>query len=177
MDDARHARFVEKSRRLDALLEAFDTVHVRPDAPTRDILNRIGAAIPGKAVSLSALLRQPQVDIAALAPLYPALTGESPEVLTEAETRIRYQSYLEKEALRVSHSCVIEDTPLPQDMEYALVIGLTREVVEKLTRIRPATLGQAGRISGMTPAAVTCLEIHLRKAERLEAKTRAARHY
>jgi len=177
VDDARYVRFAEKSRRLDAVLEAFDSVHVRPDAPTRDILNHIGAAIPGKAVSLSALLRQPQVDIAALAPLFPALTEETPEVLAEAETRIRYQSYLEKEALRVSHSRDIEDTLLPQDLEYAQVIGLTREAVEKLTRIRPASLGQAGRISGMTPAAITCLEIHLHKAERLEATARAARHH
>jgi tRNA uridine 5-carboxymethylaminomethyl modification enzyme len=62
-------------------------------------------------------------------------------------------------------------------MEYAHVIGLTREVVEKLTRIRPATLGQAGRISGVTPAAITCLEIHLRKAAPLKPKTRAPRHH
>jgi tRNA uridine 5-carboxymethylaminomethyl modification enzyme len=177
VDDARHARFAEKSRRLDALLEAFDNVQVRPDAPTRDILNRIGAAIPGKAVSLAALLRQPQVAINAMVALYPALAEESSEVLAEAETRIRYESYLEKEALRVSHSRDIEATPVPQDIVYAQVIGLTREVVEKLTRIRPATLGQAGRISGVTPAAIACLEIHLRKAASLKLGTRAPRHH
>ncbi|MGE4265283.1 MAG: tRNA uridine-5-carboxymethylaminomethyl(34) synthesis enzyme MnmG [Desulfovibrio sp.] len=177
VDDARHSRFTEKSHRLDALLEALESVQVRPDASTRDLLTRIGAAIPGKAVPLSAVLRQPQVPITALAALHPALAGEPPEVLAEAETRIRYESYLEKETLRVSHSRDIEDTPLPQDMEYAHVIGLTREVVEKLTRIRPATLGQAGRISGVTPAAITCLEIHLRKAAPLKPKTRAPRHH
>ncbi len=181
VDDARQARFAEKMRRLDALLEAFDTVQIKPDAPTRDILNAMGAAIPGKAVSLSALLRQPQIDIRALAPLYPALADENPEVLAEAETRIRYQSYLEKEALRVSQSRDMEDTPLPLDMAYAEVTGLTREAVEKLSRVRPATLGQAGRISGITPAAVTCLEIHLRKQERqvksAAASTRDPRHH
>lgn len=177
VDDARCARFAEKSRRLDAVLEAFESVHVRPDAPTRDLLACIGAAIPGKAVPLSALLRQPQVTISALAPLYPALAEESPEVLAEAETRIRYESYLKKEALRVSHSRDIEDTLLPLDIEYAHVIGLTREVVEKLTRIRPASLGQAGRISGVTPAAINCLEIHLRKTDSPKAKARASRHH
>jgi len=181
VDDARQARFSEKMRRLDALLEAFDTVQIKPDAPTRDILNAMGAAIPGKAVSLSALLRQPQIDIRALEPLYPALADEDAEVLAEAETRIRYQSYLEKEALRVSQSRDMEDTPLPQDMAYAEVTGLTREAVEKLSRVRPATLGQAGRISGITPAAVTCLEIHLRKQERqvksAAGSTREPRHH
>jgi len=177
VDDARHARFAEKARRMDALLAAFEAVQVRPDAPTRDILNAMGAAIPGKAVPLSALLRQPQVGILALAPLLPALAEETPEVLAEVETRIRYQSYLEKEALRVSHSRDIEDTPLPQDMDYAAVVGLTREVVEKLARVRPASLGQAGRISGVTPAAITCLEIHLHKAQRRQAAAQAPRHH
>jgi len=166
VDAERLARFSDKMRRLEAVLEAFETVHVRPDAPTRDILARIGAAIPGKAVNLSALLRQPQVYIEALSPFYPALLDEEPEVLREAETRIRYQSYLGKEAERVLHSRDMEDTPLPPDMVYADVSGLTREAVEKLTRTRPATLGQAGRISGITPAAVTCLEIHLHKLAR-----------
>jgi tRNA uridine 5-carboxymethylaminomethyl modification enzyme len=177
VDDVRHVRFADKMRRLDALLEAFDAVQIKPDAPTRDILNAMGAAIPGKAVSLSALLRQPQIDIRALTPLYPALANENADVLAEAETRIRYQSYLEKEALRVSQSRDLEDTPLPQDMAYAAVIGLTREAVEKLTRVRPATLGQAGRISGITPAAVSCLEIHLRKQERQAKAAREPRHH
>jgi len=177
VDDARHMRFAEKQRRLDALLNAFETTHVRPDAPTREILDRIGAAIPGKAVPLSALLRQPQLSIMDLEPLFPGLGLVPAEVLAEAETRIRYQSYLEKEALRVSHSRDLEDTPLPQDLAYAEVTGLTREVVEKLARVRPATLGQAGRISGVTPAAINCLEIHLHKAKRQQEQARAPRHH
>lgn len=166
VDDARHARFASKMQRLAALLEALETMQVRPDAPTREILTRIGAAVPGKAVSLAALLRQHQLTIEALEPLLPRLADEAPEVLREAETQIRYESYLMREAERVSHSRDLEDTPLPPDLEYVLVSGLTREAVEKLTRIRPATLGQAGRIAGITPAAVCCLEIALRKRSR-----------
>jgi len=163
VDDARYARFSDKMQRLGGLLQAFESVTVRPDAPTRDLLAGIGAVAPGKAVPLSALLRQHQVSIEALAPLLPRLEQEHPDVLREAETQIRYESYLEREQQRVSHSRDMEDTPLPQDMAYAEVSGLTREAVEKLTRTRPATLGQAGRISGITPAAVACLEIQLRK--------------
>jgi tRNA uridine 5-carboxymethylaminomethyl modification enzyme len=166
VDDARFERFSHKMRRLDELLAAFESTHVRPDAPTRDFLASIGASAPGKAVPLAALLRQQGVAIKALAPLLPLINQMDEEVLCEAETRIRYQSYLEREAERVSHSRDIEDTLLPPNMEYHDVHGLTREAVEKLMRIRPATLGQAGRISGITPAAVACLEIHLRKLSR-----------
>jgi len=166
VDDARQARFAHKAARLAELLAAFESVRIKPDAPTRDILARIGAAVPGKAVSLAALLRQHQLEIESLAPFLPAIAEEDPEVLREAETQIRYESYLTRENERVSHSRDMEDTPLPSDMAYEFVSGLTREAVEKLTSARPATLGQAGRISGITPAAVCCLEIALRKRAR-----------
>jgi tRNA uridine 5-carboxymethylaminomethyl modification enzyme len=168
--DARYGRFCDKARQIADLLGAFEAVTVRPDAPTRDVLARIGAAVPGKAVSLAALLRQHQLTIEALAPFLPRLADEDPEVLRETETQIRYESYLTREAERVSHSRDLEDTPLPQDMTYAQVSGLTREAVEKFSRIRPATLGQAGRIPGITPAAVCCLEIALRKLSRRGAE-------
>jgi tRNA uridine 5-carboxymethylaminomethyl modification enzyme len=166
LDDVRFALFSKKQRRLAAVLEAFETIMVRPDAPTRDLLAKIGATAPGKAVPLAALLRQHGVSIIDLAPFWPQLAALDAEVLHEAETRIRYQSYLEREAERVSHSRDSENTLLPPDLEYQAVSGLTREAVEKLSRLRPATLGQAGRIPGLTPAAVTCLEIHLRKLSR-----------
>jgi tRNA uridine 5-carboxymethylaminomethyl modification enzyme len=170
VDDRRLARFADKMRRLDAVLAAFAAIRVRPDAATRDLLAGIGATAPGKSVPLAALLRQPDVRIADLAPFWPPLADMDAEVLREAETRIRYESYLERENERVSHSRDVEDTLLPPDMDYAAVHGLTREAVEKLTCVRPATLGQAGRISGVTPAAVACLEIHLRKRGRDAAK-------
>ena len=61
----------------------------------------------------------------------------------------------------------LEQTTLPEDMDYTGIPGLSREVVEKMNRIRPRTLGQAGRISGITPAAISCLEIQLKKIGKL----------
>jgi tRNA uridine 5-carboxymethylaminomethyl modification enzyme len=85
------------------------------------------------------------------------------DVLTEAETQIRYEGYLRKQEDLVAKSRLLEDVLLPSDAEYASVSGLTREVVEKLTAVQPLTLGQASRISGVTPAAISCLEIDLKK--------------
>lgn len=163
VDDDHWRLFTTKQERLRSVVEALQTIRVRPDAVNREIMEHIGAAVPGKAVELAALLRQPQVSIQSLAAFHPALTDMDEEVLTEAETRIRYEGYLRKQEELVVRSRLLEDVVLPPDTDYAAVSGLTREVVEKLTAIQPLTLGQAGRISGVTPAAMACLEIDLKK--------------
>ena len=163
VDDAHWRLFSEKRDRLDAVMEAMHAIRIRPDAPTREILESIGASVPGKAVELAALLRQPQVPIASLEVFYPELAGMDEEVLREAETRIRYEGYLVRQEELVAKSRLLEDVALPAGLDYTAVAGLTREVVEKLTAVQPVTLGQAERISGITPAALSCLEIHLKK--------------
>ncbi|GAB6035502.1 tRNA uridine-5-carboxymethylaminomethyl(34) synthesis enzyme MnmG [Fundidesulfovibrio butyratiphilus] len=166
VDDGHWKLFEEKRRALDTVMDGLGRIKVRPDAPTRDQLTAIGADIPGKAVTLADILRQPKLSIEQLAPLWPELKAFTPEVLREAEIRAKYDGYLVRQqeiALRLKRA---EEVELPPDMAYDEVAGLTREVVEKLGRVKPASLGQAGRISGVTPAALACLEIHLRKTGR-----------
>lgn len=85
------------------------------------------------------------------------------EILREVETQVRYEGYLKKQEDLVAKFKLLEDVALPQEIDYETVSGLTREVIEKLTNVAPMTLGQASRISGITPAAISCLEIHLKK--------------
>jgi len=164
VDDDQWSLFTEKQRQLRTTLEALNSIRVKPDAPTRSIMAQIGAAVPGKAVELATLLRQPQLSIERLDVFYPALAELDTSVLREAETQVRYEGYLIKQEELVTKFKALEDTRLPLDLDYTKISGLTREVVEKLTKIQPMTLGQAGRISGITPAALTCLEIHLKKS-------------
>lgn len=163
VDDDHWSLFSTKRDRMRETLKAMHSIRIRPDAKTRDILKRIGAAIPGKAVDLAALLRQPQMTIEQLAVFHPPLGETSEDVLREVETQVRYEGYLVKQEELVAKFRSLEDVALPEDLNYSEVSGLTHEVVEKLTRIQPRTLGQAGRISGVTPAALSCLEIHLKK--------------
>ncbi|WP_461209511.1 tRNA uridine-5-carboxymethylaminomethyl(34) synthesis enzyme MnmG [Desulfocurvus sp. DL9XJH121] len=167
--DAQWAVYGAKRAALAEVQRGLAEISVRPDAGTRDLLASLGAKAPGKAVPLGELLRQPELHIEDLAPLFPALADASPEVLREAETTAKYQGYLERQEKLVARAAHLESAALPGELDFSLVSGLTREAVEKLTRIRPLTLGQAGRISGITPAAVTCLEIHLTKLRHSQA--------
>ncbi|QJB57669.1 tRNA uridine-5-carboxymethylaminomethyl(34) synthesis enzyme MnmG [Pseudodesulfovibrio sp. zrk46] len=163
VDDTHWALYTAKQIKMQAVMEAMKTIRIRPNAETREIIHSIGAAVPGKAVELAALLRQPQMEIEKLAPFYPELEEMDEDVLREAETQIRYEGYLVKQADLVAKFHLLEDVTLPADIDFDLVSGLTTEVREKLTKVQPMTLGQASRISGITPAAISCLEIHLKK--------------
>lgn len=166
VDDSRWARFTRKQAELAAIMDGLRSIRIRPDAATRELVDSLGGRLPQKAISLKELLRQPELGIGNLAPLWPELLDFGAEALEEAEIQVKYEGYLDRQRELAAHSEQQEQAVLPEDMDYARVAGLSREAVEKLDRIRPRTLGQAGRISGITPAAISCLEIHLKKTGR-----------
>jgi tRNA uridine 5-carboxymethylaminomethyl modification enzyme len=163
VDDSRWNRFQEKQQEFTRITELLTTTRVRPDNATRDVLTAMGASVPRKAVTLADVLRQPEMTLDSLLPLCPALESADPEAASEAEVQVKYEGYLARQAelvLRAEHQ---EQIPLPEDLDYSNVAGLTLEVVEKMSTVRPRTLGQAGRISGVTPAALSCIEVYLKK--------------
>jgi tRNA uridine 5-carboxymethylaminomethyl modification enzyme len=85
------------------------------------------------------------------------------EVAGQVQTQARYHGYVQRQAREIDRNRNQERAPLPGNLDYANVRGLSVEVREKLTRHRPATIGQAARISGVTPAAVSLLLVHLKK--------------
>jgi tRNA uridine 5-carboxymethylaminomethyl modification enzyme len=166
VDDSRWQRFSAKQEALAWIMSGLESIRVRPDAATKEIVEAMGGTIPQKAVSLKELLRQPELSIGSLTPLWPELADFDGEALEEAEIQAKYEGYLLRQQELVDRFEKMEKTVLPEDMVYTGIPGLSREVVEKLTRIQPRTLGQAGRISGITPAALSCLEIQLKKMGR-----------
>lgn len=167
VDDGRWRRFTTKRQALQEIMAGLESIRVRPDAATRDKVEAMGGTAPQKAVSLKELLRQPELSIGSLKALWPELKEFDAEALEEAEIQTKYEGYLQRQQDLVDRFERMERTALPADMTYAGIPGLSREVVEKLTRIQPRTLGQAGRISGVTPAALSCLEIQLKKIGKL----------
>ncbi|THB63735.1 MAG: tRNA uridine-5-carboxymethylaminomethyl(34) synthesis enzyme MnmG [Desulfovibrio sp.] len=165
--DDQWASFTQRQTDIEHILNGLDEMRIKPDAPTRDTLANLGAAIPGKAVPLSQILRQPVLRIEQLAVFWPELDSFATDVLLEAETQVKYQGYLDRQQALVNKARSMESLPLGHDVDYEEVAGLSREVVEKLQAVRPLSLGQAARISGVTPAALSCLQVHLKKMGRL----------
>jgi tRNA uridine 5-carboxymethylaminomethyl modification enzyme len=161
--DTQWTRFTAKRAQLKEAVDLLEKTEIRPDAATRDRLLAMGTTAPGKSVSLAGMLRRPELEIQDMIPFCPRLAALEQEVLTEAEIQTKYHGYLFRQEELVRRMALHEETKLPRDLDFAQVHGLTREAREKLEAVRPASLGQAGRISGITPAALSCLEIHLKK--------------
>jgi tRNA uridine 5-carboxymethylaminomethyl modification enzyme len=114
-------------------------------------------------VTLATLLRRPELshaDVRALAGRHEPLADG---VSFQVEVTIKYGGYVERQNELVARSRHMEDVKLPPDFDYAAIRGLSHEVREKLSVVRPHSLGQAARISGITPAALSLLSIHLRR--------------
>ncbi len=114
-------------------------------------------------LSLDQLLRRPEITMQKLSELIPALTGIPPEVQDQLETGIKYEGYIKRQIDQVERFKKTEEVTIPEGFDYEAISSLSAEVREKLQRVRPLNLGQAARIPGVTPAAVSILAVVLRR--------------
>ena len=117
-------------------------------------------------VSLAAFLRRPQVSYETLLSIGLGSTDLSPDVTEQVEIVIKYQGYIEKQSKDVERIQRLEERRIPPDIDYGRLAGLRFEACQKLNRLRPATLGQASRIDGVTPADIAVLLVHMERARR-----------
>ncbi len=157
------ALFEEKQRNIQEMLSFLENNKITPNKEIRQWLESIEEAIPTKALTLAELLKRPQFKLEYLFERYTDLQNYSHEVQEEVCTIIKYAGYLVRQEEQVKKSLAREKTTLPRDLNYSDIAGLTREVIEKFNKFQPETLGQASRISGITPAALDCVEIYLKK--------------
>jgi tRNA uridine 5-carboxymethylaminomethyl modification enzyme len=109
------------------------------------------------------MLKRPEIQIDVLMPLIDDSELYSDRVREQAEINGKYAGYLSRQQLEIDKSLKHEETLLPESLDYVDVRGLSNEVCQKLQDHRPATIGQAGRISGITPAAISLLLVHLKR--------------
>lgn len=163
VDDSRWTRFCRKQAQIKEICTGLEQIRLRPDSTTSAQVADLGGTLLHKSISLKELLRQPELKIDRLHLFWPRLADFDADSLEEAEIQTKYEGYLLRQHELVGRFERQERTALPLDMPYADIPGLSREAIEKLSAIQPRTLGQASRISGITPAALSCLEIQLKK--------------
>jgi tRNA uridine 5-carboxymethylaminomethyl modification enzyme len=135
---------------------------VGPGAAGDEVLAGLGLPPLARPTRVADLLRRPGVRARDLAPLAPWLAAEPPEVLDRLEVHVKYAGYIERQEARAEGLAALEDVRIPVALDPRGIPGLRAELAEKLLAVRPATLGQASRIPGMTPAAIEILHVHLK---------------
>jgi len=164
VDDARWRTFESKRDQIASEQTRLRATWLRPDdIPPAEALRVLGGPL-AREQTLAELLRRPDLAYQALMSLPGAGPGvDDPSVAGQIEIQARYSGYIDRQQQEVTRNQAQEETPLALDLDYTVVRGLSAEVVQKLSQYRPATLGQASRISGITPAAISLLRVHLKK--------------
>ena len=164
VDDIRWAAFCQKRDAVAAEQERLKSTWVNPKLlPAEDAVRVLGKAIEHE-YCLFELLRRPEVSYSALLSLPGAGEAVSdPLVIEQLEISAKYQGYIDRQAGEVLRSAAYESAVLPETLDYAAVAGLSNEVKQKLAQHRPQTIGQASRVQGVTPAAISLLLIHLKR--------------
>ena len=164
VDDVRWAAFEAKQSSVEQLKAALSACMVRPNSSEAGVIESRLAALINREVSLLELVRRPEVsvaDVLAHCPDLPHLLEEP--VLEQVDIQVKYQGYIDRQQVEIDRLQRYDHWRLPEQMDYSNVSGLSNEVREKLRSQRPETVGQASRIPGMTPAAVSLLLVHLKK--------------
>ncbi len=163
VDDATYAAFCRKRDAISAAFNWLNNTQVKPNDAVNQRLEAAGLAPLKQMVSMAALLRRPELTIADLGPLTGQEISVDRQIALEVQQQVKYEGYIRRQQEQVERFKKLENINLPEEMNYTGLPGLSHEVVEKLNRIRPRSLGQASRISGITPAAISVLQVHLKK--------------
>ncbi|BCK88921.1 tRNA uridine 5-carboxymethylaminomethyl modification enzyme MnmG [Sideroxyarcus emersonii] len=168
VDEARWLAFETKREKIERELQRLKSTWINPRMLEKADAERVLGKEIEREYSLYDLLRRPEVSYATLMTLPGAQKEEGGEVAEQVEILAKYQGYIERQRDEIARQEGHETTQLPADIDYATVRGLSIEVRQKLTQHRPQTLGQAARISGVTPAAISLLLVHLKRGFKQE---------
>ncbi len=163
VDDERYEQFLIKKKAIEEALVVLNGTRVNPTKEVNKNFEARGLATMKQTATLAELLRRPEIVLGDL----PELTGVeftvAPQVEIEVQVTVKYEGYINRQMEQVARFKKIETLSLPEDMDYTGLPGLSNEVVEKLNTIQPHSLGQASRISGVTPAAISVLQVYMKK--------------
>jgi len=173
VDDAAMAAFEKKRKAIETGVDLLANNRITAEPAVNRILARLHSSPLSQAMTMADLLRRPEISLSDLIEIARAAGNGCAELLAgldvadEVELQVKYAGYIKRQEEQVARFKKLENVPLPSDMPYDNLPGLSAEVVEKLKKVQPRSLGQALRISGVTPAAVSILQVHLKRIGKL----------
>ena len=163
MSDEEYDAVLKKYDDVDTEKQRLEKTYLAPTEALNAFLAERGLTPVSSGVSLAALIRRPGLDYAALAPFDAERPDLPAAVVKEAEIDLKYAGYIEKQMKQVAEAHRMEERKLPPDTDYAAIAGLRLEARQKLDAVRPENLGQASRISGVSPSDIAVLMVWLGK--------------
>ncbi|WP_303787881.1 tRNA uridine-5-carboxymethylaminomethyl(34) synthesis enzyme MnmG [Ruminococcus flavefaciens] len=157
----RYEKLIEKERLTAIEIDRLSKLNVSPSEKLNDFLESKGTSPLNTGCKMTDLIRRPQIsynDLAEFDTERPDLDRETAE---QVELQIKYEGYIQKQLAQIEQMHKMESKKLPQDLDYSMIYGLRLEAVEKLNKIKPLSIGQASRISGVSPADVSMLAVWL----------------
>jgi tRNA uridine 5-carboxymethylaminomethyl modification enzyme len=161
--DERWQRYEEKYRHIEEALAILDKAILTPSVETNTKLSELSLPEINATLTAHEYMRRPEVSYEDMRSLLPELPELRKEEYQQVEISIRYEGYIKKQQEQVDHMEKLENQLIPEDIVYENLESLRSEAREKLAKIRPLSLGQASRISGVSPADISVLAIYLKK--------------
>jgi tRNA uridine 5-carboxymethylaminomethyl modification enzyme len=161
VDGRRYEKFCAKRSAVERALANLSQRRIAPTEENNRFLRALGSAGITGGLSLGELLKRPEIHYEKLRDFF-GLTALAPEETEQVETRIKYEDYINKQKLQVEKTARLENKALPHGLDYHAIKEIAAEAREKLAKIRPASVGQAARISGVSPADINVLLIWLK---------------
>jgi len=165
--DEDYSAFLKKKEQISNTLERLEKTIIYPTAGINERLKELGSSALKNPVSLAEILRRPEISFADLKYFQENPFDVETDIAEEVEIQIKYAGYIERQQEQVNKFLKLERMPIPRDLNFQDIPGLTAEVREKLEKVRPVSLGQASRISGITPAAISILMVYLKKNNKM----------
>lgn len=163
MKEGDYQLFLKKKSAIERTFLQISDVKVNPTKENNEILHQWGSAPMKKEVSLRELLKRPEIHFHHLVAFDQGLESPPKEVWEQVDIQAKYDGNIKRQMEQIERFKKLEEVRFPEDFDFNSVIGLSTEVMEKLTKIKPYSLGQASRISGVTPAAISILMVNLKK--------------
>lgn len=165
----RHDRFLSKMEAIQTEIERLESYKAKPTDSVQLLLDEVNSQPLHNAIILASLLKRPEINYKIIERICPSEIDLTSEIKNRVEIEIKYQGYIEKQLIQVEKLKKLEKKKIPDSIEYELIYGLSKESTQKLAKIRPLSIGQASRISGVTPADVSVLLVYLEHYNRVLA--------